>query len=275
VIADGHVHVWADHDEAYPWQPIHGVTPPAIEGSVEFVLAVLDEHEVDAAIAVQSRAYGDDHSYLADARRRFPDRIVAVAALDPRDPRVSLSLADLVADGFAGLRLDPLGWGAGPLVDGSVLPLWDAAVDLGLPIEVMIAPSQLTALRPLVDRTPETPVVIEHAARYLARPDDAVDAVCELAAAPNVFVKVSALASISGEAPPHRDLWPFLKTLCDRFGPERLLWGSDMPWIGAAGYGPELATISELPWLDDAGRAALLGGTAGRVFGLPVEAGRG
>lgn len=275
MIVDGHLHVWADDAGAYPWQPVHGATPPTIEGSAEFVLAVLDANAVDAAVAVQSRAYGADHRYLANARRQFPDRIVAVAALDPRDPTAPSDLARLAADGFAGLRLDPLGWGMAPLIDGSVLPLWDAAVDLGMTIELLIGPSQLAALRPLVERTPGATVIIEHAARYLARPDEPIDAVLELASAPNVSVKVSALASISSEAPPHRDLWALLAALTEHFGPSRLMWGSDMPWIGAAAYGPELSTIEALPWLDDAGRAALLGDTAQRVFGLRVPAGHG
>jgi predicted TIM-barrel fold metal-dependent hydrolase len=274
MVIDGHVHVWADDPATYPWRPIHGASPPSIEGSAELVLSVLDAHGVEAAVAVQPRVYGDDHRYLADALRRFPGRFAAVAALDPRDPWAPRTLSELADAGFVGLRLDPLGWGDAPLVDGTVLPLWDAAVDRDLVVEVMILPSQLAALRPLIERTPSTAVVIEHAARYLAGPDEPLDAVCELATLPNVLVKISALAAISADEPPHRDLWPLLETLCRRFGPERLLWGSDLPWIGADGYGAELATVAELPWLDEAGRQAVLGATAARVFGLQVGARR-
>lgn len=275
VTVDAHVHVWADDAKAYPWRPIHGAAPPSIEGSAEFIVGVLDAHGVDTAVAVQSRAYGDDHRYLADSRRRFPDRFVAIAALDPREPDAPARLAELVAEGFAGLRLDPLGWGTGPLVDGTVLPLWDAAADLGLVVELLIGPDQLAALATIAGRWPGTPVVIEHMARYLARPEDPNTELLDLAAMPNVFVKISALASISGESPPHHDLWPLLRAICERFGPDRLLWGSDMPWIGPAAYGSELAVIGELPWLDEAGRAALAGGTAARVFGRAAGARHG
>lgn len=275
MIVDAHLHLWADDTQAYPWRPIHGSSPPAIQGSAEFVLDVLDEHGVDAAVAVQPRAYGDDHRYLADSRARFADRILAVAALDPRLPGSPAALESLSADGFVGVRLDVMAWGAMPLVDGTVLPLWDRATDLGLSIEVLILPEQLEALRPLAIRTPGTRVVIEHAARYGANPSDGPDAVCRLAPLPNVSVKVSALAAISGEAPPHRDLWPWLQTLYERFGPDRLMWGSDMPWIGATGYGPELAVFNELTWLDEVGRRALLGETAAQVFGFRMDAASG
>jgi len=265
---DGHVHVWSDDAGRYPWRPIHGAEPPTIAGSAESVLGVLAANGVDVAVAVQPRAYGDDHAYLLDARRHHPERIVAVAALDPRDPTAPSALEVLVADGVRGLRLDPIGWGTRPLVDGTARPLWDRAARLGLAIELMILPDQLPALRPYAERTPGTTVVIEHAARYGAAPDESLDSLLDLADLPNVFVKVSALSSISSEPPPHRDLWPLLERLFVEFGATRLMWGSDMPWIGADAYGPAMDTIRALPFLDNAGRGWLLGGTASRAFGI-------
>jgi len=265
---DGHLHVWSDDADRYPWRPIHGAQPPTIGGSAEHVLTVLADHGVGVAIAVQTRAYGDDHSYLLDVRRRYPDRVIAVAALDPRDPNAPAALDRLAADGVRGLRLDPLGWGVASLIDGTVVPLWDQAARLGLPIELMTLPDQLPAIRALAERTPEIVVIIEHAARFGASPDEPLDSLLDLASLPNVVVKVSALTSLSAEPPPHRDLWPMVERLIATFGPDRLMWGSDMPWIGADAYGPAIGAIHALPFLDDAGRGWLLGGTSRRVFGL-------
>jgi predicted TIM-barrel fold metal-dependent hydrolase len=239
-----------------------------IDGSAEMLFATLTQHGVDNAVVVQPRAYGDDHTYLLDALARFRDRMVAVAALDPRDDGAPAALTHLVGHGIKGLRLDPLGWGTGPLVDGTVLPLWDQAVRCGIAIEFMIRPDQLSALGALAARTTDAQVVVEHAARYSADPDERLESLLELEALPNVTVKVSALSSISTEPPPHRDLWPFLKRLVGVFGPERLMWGSDMPWIGAEAYGGELDTVASLPFVDEDGRTWLLGRTAARVFAL-------
>ncbi len=265
---DGHLHVWSDDPGRYPWQPIYGATPPSLPGSVEFVLGVLERHGVRVAIAVQTRVYGDDHRYLLDARARFPDRIVAVAALDPSDPAAPDRLAELAAAGVRGLRLDPMGWSGPWLADGTVLPLWDAAARLGLAVELMIRPDQLPALAVLAERKPAMPVVIEHLARYGVDSAEPLESLLALARLPNLHAKVSGLDSISREPPPHRDLWPLLAAVVEAFGPQRLMWGSDMPWIGEAGYGPALATVERLPFLDRAGRSWLRGDTARAVLDL-------
>jgi L-fuconolactonase len=239
-----------------------------IDASAEMLFATLAQHGVDNAVVVQPRAYGDDHTYLLSALARFRDRMVAVAALDPRDDGAPAALTHLVDHGIKGLRLDPLGWGTAPLVDGTVLPLWDQAVRSGIAIELMIRPDQLSALGALAARTTDPQVVVEHAARYGADPHEPLDSLLELEGLPNVTVKLSALSSISTEPPPHRDLWPILERLVGVFGPERLMWGSDMPWIGAEAYRSELETVASLPFVDENGRTWLLGRTAARVFAL-------
>lgn len=268
MLVDSHVHIWSADAARYPPRPIHGASTPTVDGTVEMVFDTLARHGVDAAVVVQPRAYGDDHTYLLDALARYQDRMVAVAALDPRHEDAATALGHLATKGIKGLRLDPLGWGARPLIDGTVLPLWDQAVRCGVAIELMIRPEQLTALGSLAARTIDAQVVVEHAARYGADPAEPLDSLLELEARPNVSVKVSALSSISTEPPPHRDLWPILERLVGVFGPERLMWGSDMPWIGAEAYEAELETVASLPFIDDDGRTWLLGRTAARVFAL-------
>jgi predicted TIM-barrel fold metal-dependent hydrolase len=268
VRVDGHVHIWSADVATYPPRPIHGAEPSSIDGSTESLIGVLDRHGIDAAVVVQPRVYGDDHAYLIDSLARNHDRIVPVGALDPRDADAVATLTRLVGIGIRGLRLDPLAWGVTPLNDGTVLPLWDQAARCGIAIEFLIRPDQLPALERLMARTVDVPVIVEHAARYGAGPDASLDSLLRLAARRNATVKVSALASISGEPPPHRDLWPMLERLVDAFGPDRLMWGSDWPWIGSDAYAAELDSVASLPFLDEDSREWLLGRTAARVFGL-------
>jgi L-fuconolactonase len=268
VLVDSHVHIWsADAARALP-KPLHEAPPPTVDGSAEMLFRTLDMHGVDAAIVVQPRLYGHDHTYLLESLARFGDRMVAVAALDPRDDGAVAALSRLVATGCRGLRLDPHGWGVGPLTDGAVLPLWDRAADCSIPIELLIRPDQLPVLGRLVARTADVQVIVEHAARFDANADEPLDSLLELGTWPNVMVKVSALASISGEPPPHRDIWGMIGRLVEVFGPERLMWGSDMPWIGSDAYGAELNLVRVLPFLDDISRDWLLGRTATRAYGL-------
>jgi predicted TIM-barrel fold metal-dependent hydrolase len=238
---------------------------------------VLARHGVKVAVAVQPRAYGNDHSYLADTVTRLPERILAVAALDPRDSASPDQLSDLAALGFRGLRLDPMGWDTSALTDRVVRPLWDRAATLGLATELLVRPEQLPAVSNLAARTPSMPVVIEHLARYDARHDEPFDGLVDIARRPNVYGKLSALASISRQPPPHEDLRSLVEVALEAFGPERLMWGSDMPWLDESAYAAELEVVRHLSGLHGAALAWLLGGTARSVFGMlpfpPVQEG--
>jgi L-fuconolactonase len=59
--------------------------------------------------------------------------------------------------------------------------------------------------------------------------------------------------------------------LLECFGPDRLLWGSDWPVVDLAGGYAAWSSATEtcLACLDADARAAILGGTAARVYGLP------
>jgi predicted TIM-barrel fold metal-dependent hydrolase len=46
-----------------------------------------------------------------------------------------------------------------------------------------------------------------------------------------VYVKASAWFRVSGSPYPHADAAAAVRKLVDTFGPERVLWGSDFPWV--------------------------------------------
>ena len=49
---------------------------------------------------------------------------------------------------------------------------------------------------------------------------------------PNVYIKISALFRLSGEPFPHFDLRDRrVKRLVDTFGADKLMWGSDWPYV--------------------------------------------
>ena len=66
------------------------------------------------------------------------------------------------------------------------------------------------------------------------------------------------------------DLEPFVDHLMDRFGPDRLMFGSDWPVSLRAGtYRRTVDAIAELVGrLGSAERATVMGGTAVRTYGL-------
>ncbi|MFI6272444.1 amidohydrolase family protein [Micromonospora zamorensis] len=94
-----------------------------------------------------------------------------------------------------------------------------------------------------------------------------------LAEQPNVTAKMSGLVTeadwVSWRAD---DLRPFVREALDRFGPDRLMSGSDWPLCLLAGsYGRVRAALHQvLPALSEAASQAIFGGTAGRVYRLGV-----
>ena len=84
-----------------------------------------------------------------------------------------------------------------------------------------------------------------------------------LARFPGVAVKLSGFyaATDPGHDYPHRAAWPYVQTLVESFGVDRLLWGSDFtPAIDQLTFPQTLGLFGHMPFLGDADRAKIEGG---------------
>ena len=143
----------------------------------------------------------------------------------------------------------------------------------GLVFDALIQPRHLPVVPELGRWHPTLRIVIDHA----AKPDIAGGGFQEWAAdIARAACETSALCKLSGlatEAAPDwdvQDLQPYVAHLLDVFGPHRLSWGSDWPVVNLAGSYARWrdATLELLRDLPDAGRDAVLGGTAAAVYEL-------
>jgi L-fuconolactonase len=149
----------------------------------------------------------------------------------------------------------------------------DRLTELGLRFDALVRSKHLPYLLERVKRHPELPVVIDHVAKpNIAGGELAVwrERIAPLARAPRVYCKLSGLLT---EAPPGsgRDvLAPYVDTVLELFGPERLMWGSDWPVLNIAARYATWATLTDqlLEGLSAEERQAVLGGTAVRFYGL-------
>ncbi len=271
-IVDAHLHIFAGDPARYPWQPINNASAPTVAATTDVLFEHMAAAGVDRAVCIQPSAYGYDHRYLRDSLRAFPDRLAAAGLVDPARPDAAAELTRLVRElGFRGIRLNPLARGGdGGQAHITCEPIWRRAAELGAVLGFLIGPDQLAALRPWVERFPSVPVVVDHLARM--PPEQAPDGpllrdLLALAAFPNVTVKVSGIPVVSREPYPHADVHGIIRALYDAFGPLRLMWATDFPWIlHQDGYRECLALVRDLPWLNDDDRRAILGGTAERVW---------
>ena len=83
-----------------------------------------------------------------------------------------------------------------------------------------------------------------------------------------MFVKISHTWSVSKRAYPYPDAQSQVKRLYDRFGPQRLMWGTDWPMAeSACPYAKALAVVrDEMGFLSEEDKRWLLGQTAERVW---------
>ena len=268
-VFDAHVHIWSADRDRFPMVP--GRERPAEpDGSAEALLREMDAAGVGAALLVQTPWLGEDNRYLVDAGRRFPGRFVSLGWLE--DP-LAADAPDRLrrqygADGCRGVRLHltDARVNAGVL-DGRADPLLRAAAGLGVPVQFLNRPPTHPTVLAVARRFPDLELVVDH----LGHPDpkDAPDypgmaPFFALAAHPRVYVKVSNHVLHSTRPAPWTDLHAFQGRVLERFGPRRLMWGSNWPMqLPSPDYGERLRAVSEhLPGLSAGDRAWVLGGTA-------------
>lgn len=253
MIVDSHVHVATADVDRYPLRPTGVGSDWWREGAdVASLLAAMDASDVDAAVLVQAvGAYGFDCSYLLDSAS---DRLAVVDAID-LDATVELR------PGVAGTRLFGVADPGTPawLTDGRATAVWDAAAELGTTLVATLWARDLPLLRPLVERQPTVPVALDHC----GFPDVAAGAttLLDLADLPAVHGKVSTHVLAHLEDPA-----AFVDLLAERFGAERLAWGSDFPQTPGS-YAAMLALgRAASRHLEGADRDHFLGGTAHRLW---------
>jgi L-fuconolactonase len=241
----------------------------AAAGALDALLANLKASDVTAAVVTQPSASGLNHDYLLAAVQTEQVRLVGLAQAEPLNHR-SLEVIDaLTASGaVVGFRL-PLIRTDEQWVQTQAMAYWELAVSRRSVISVLPAPTQLEAIGRLALAHPPVPVVIDHLGRFdLA--DDRLRAIQELnrlAPLQNVYVKMSALGFLSHDEWPYRDLWPVLACVIDAFGPERVMWGSDYPFVLDHGpYEDSCSAAEEFLRTSGGIGEEIMGNTALKVF---------
>lgn len=141
----------------------------------------------------------------------------------------------------------------------------------GLPFDICMLQRQLPLAVQLVDACPDTTFVLDHCGvPDIAGGsfDDWAGWTGRLAERPNVHAKLS---GITAYGPPDwtlQTLRPYVDHLLDRFGPSRLVWGSDSPVCTLQSSLPEwvATSLALLAELSPADRAAILSHNARKVW---------
>jgi L-fuconolactonase len=154
--------------------------------------------------------------------------------VDWRQERACAELEHLCGAGhFRGIRLEAHARSPGR----DPLRIWKTAEALGLRVSVQGGRSPAfwaEGLGAVLGQLPGLPARIEHLARPLADRDPSeasFQSVLRLAAYPRVVINLDGLWAVSRTGPPYEDVWPYAEAALAAFGPERVMWGSDLPYL--------------------------------------------
>jgi L-fuconolactonase len=102
-----------------------------------------------------------------------------------------------------------------------------------------------------------------------ARAEALLANVLPLAAFPTVYVKLSGFYALSDPTHdyPHAQAFPYVELLLDRYGPRRLLWGSDYsPSLEHLSFPQTLGVLERMPFLPEADRRRIEGDNLIELF---------
>lgn len=229
MLVDTHVHVVARGDPRFPLRPnrpgLNWITDHACP--VDEYVGMMESNGIGRAVLVQAMgAYTDDNRYCVEAAGIDPARLRSVAYVDAHGDDPPGTLDRWLAHGANGVRIVAI---EGSLDDPAVDVLWQHAVERGVPIVATVIEPEVRRLPRLLERFPHARVALDHCGfpdLSGGPPYPAARALFELAALPNVHLKVSTIA-LDHARDAGGDPRDFVAALAGAFGVQRLQWGSD------------------------------------------------
>jgi L-fuconolactonase len=276
---DAHHHFWDPTRTTYPWMEVEALDPIRRPFGPEDLAPELAAQGIVGTVLVQTISSLDEtREFLAlAAGGAFVWGVVGWVDLTTAGVGDDL---DALIDGLGGDRLV----GIRHQVHDESDPDWLRRPDVrrglkavqarGLRYDLLVRPRELAAATDTVRALEDLQFVLDHIAKphIAAGQDDPWrERMPVLAALPNVAVKLSGMVTEADWASwTSADLRPFVGSVVDWFGVERLMFGSDWPvCLLATSYaGVVQGLLEALGTLSSADEAAIFGSNAQRVYGL-------
>ncbi|SEB09056.1 amidohydrolase family protein [Paraburkholderia sartisoli] len=273
---DAHQHYWNPDRGDYGWltpdlKPLYRTFGPADLASLRAA------ERIDKTVVVQAASTVDETRYLLDLARNEASIAGVVGWVPLLDDDAPALIAELAREPkFKGVRpmlqdLPDDSWIANP----ALAPAIEAVIAHDLAFDALIFARHVDALETFIQRFPRLRIVIDHGAKPAIR-DGAVawqpwaDGIERLARFPQVHCKLSGLATEAAPGWNEATLRPYVDHLLARFGPSRLMWGSDWPVLNLNGDYPtwHAAANALLASLSQTQCDAVFGGNAAAFYRL-------
>ncbi|MBT2188223.1 amidohydrolase family protein [Sphingobium nicotianae] len=298
---DTHAHLISDDWDTYQTRGLRpdDPTPPQPNFTVtgDALIAMMDAQNVERACLVQrGQVYGYDNRYIIDSARKYPGRLHPVVILDADDPATPGVYRDMVRNdhvrGFRMAQFRPDMLDTGWLCSPEAMNVWKTCADLGTPLTAILFMNQLPYLLPLVkiiaQMFPDLPIILDHGAMPFGMtqfevgiakaagqeivmpkaPDFGIErTIAIFEEVPNVHFKIT---EINFERLAAEDVRParIVRRMVDSFGPDRLVWGSDIGQSMLWSYEEKAAMArAAADFLSEEEARKFLHGNAARIYG--------
>ena len=275
------------------------VMPPSLQdqtASPEFMLAQMEHADVDVAVLQNAKVYGKLNEYFAEVSSKYPTRYVGLAEVDELNAdtpdeiaRLKYAIKDLGLRGiyYEATRFIEVGR-MGAFRDPQYEEFWKEVGRLGIVVEWYLSAGSMSTdqytehLRMFADwaeRHEEIPSIIVMGLYPLLFYRDGVvdypDDVLRIVDKPNVYVEIL-YPIVAGRLSwdyPYEPANILIKKQYERLGPEKLIWGSDMPNVERnCTYRQSLTHLTEYcDFIEPQHMDLIVGGNAARLFKIETD----
>jgi L-fuconolactonase len=273
VLIDAHQHYWQIGRNGHEW-PTPDLVPIYRAFGPDELAKVAEPLGIRGSVVVQSQPNDADTDWLIELAEATASVKAVVGWAELKAPNAIERIEGLARHSkLKGLRpmlqnLPKDDW----IVDPALDPAIAAMIENGLRFDALVFTRHLAHLHAFAQRWPELPIVIDHGAKppiANGQPDPWREEMARLAELPNIMCKLSGLFTEMGPGQGREAVVPYVRHLCDLFGPERLMWGSDWPVILLGGSYDEWFDLArDLSGFDQRGLELLFGGTAAQFYGI-------
>ena len=269
---DAHHHVWHVSRGDYAWLtpdlPIHR------DYTLDDLRPLLGD--ITATVLVQAAPTEAETAFMLSVARDSSGLVQGVVGWadfvrNDAPAFIAASAADPLLKGFRPMLQDiaDTEW----ILRDDVQPAIRAMVAARLRFDALVQPRHLPVLVQLCARHPDLRVVIDHGAKPAIATDGWqpwADDISRMARETQALCKVSGLVTEAARDWRADDLRRYVDHMLIRFGPDRLMWGSDWPVVNLAGGYQRWheASAALLAGLSVGEQAAILGGTALKFYAL-------
>jgi L-fuconolactonase len=249
-ILDAQLHCWLTDRPSRPWRAgyreeikeraLNILLQTAVPMPPETLLVEMAAAGVDGGVLTPQGVYGSDNGLELDAALDYPKKFAVVGWVDPAASDLDHVLIRDAGRGMLGVRL--LRMDGERLARGDFDASFDATARLGLAIALTLPHPIPQEIARAFEQYPDTQFMIDHVGVGFAPPAhglppadafERLPAVLELARYPNVSLKLTGASALSHEQYPFTDIWPAVRQIVEAFGPDRVMWGSDVTRTGS------------------------------------------